>query len=204
MVCSCTFRLIHDIKSGTMLLSKTENPNIYKEPFPLYCVNLFIYHAKHCNPKRCTALKLGRLDLAILLYSVRDIPKTSLILDPFSEKALSPSDRTFTSITALDYSWEKELTFRKRFKNGRCLPYLVAANPVNFGKPTKLSTAEALASALYILGERSKALNILSKFRWGRTFMDLNQDALNLYAQAESSSDIIKIQEMIINQREVK
>ena len=81
---------------------------------------------------------------------------------------------------------------------------MVAANPVNFGKPTKLSTAEALASALYILGERSKALNILSKFRWGRTFMDLNQDALNLYAQAESSSDIIKIQEMIINQREVK
>ncbi len=162
-------------------------------------MNLFVYHAKHCDPKRCTAQKLARLYLVILLYSLRDIPKSSLILDPFSEKALSPKDKTFTSLTALDYSWEKEDHFkRKRFRNGRCLPYLIAANPVNFGKPTKLSTAEALAAALYILGEKSKALNILSKFSWGRTFMDLNSELLNAYSHAESSSDIIRIQEQFM------
>lgn len=162
-------------------------------------MNLFVYHAKHCNPKRCTALKLARFNLVILLHSVRDIPKTSLILDPCSEKALSPEDKTFTSITALDYSWERKNTFKKRFRNGRCLPYLIAANPVNFGKPTKLSTAEALTAALYILGEKSKALNILSKFKWGKTFMDLNREALEEYSKAESSSEIIKIQDMFIN-----
>lgn len=164
-------------------------------------MNLFVYHAKHCNPKRCTAQKLARFNLVILLYSLRDIPKTSLILDPFSEKALSPEDKTFTSITALDYSWEREGTFKKRFRNGRCLPYLVAANPVNFGKPTKLSTAEALCAALYILGDKSKALNILSKFKWGKTFMDLNREALEEYSKAESSSEIIKIQDTFINMK---
>lgn len=136
--------------------------------------------------------------MVIILHSFRDIPRHSLILDPFSEKALSPEDNVFTSITALDYSWEKKDHFRRKFRNGRCLPYLVAANPVNYGKPTKLSTAEALAAALYILGEKSKALNILSKFQWGTTFITLNAEALDAYSHAESSSEIIKIQEMFI------
>jgi len=163
-------------------------------------VNLFVYHAKHCNPNRCTAEKLARFNLVVLLYSVRDIPKTSLILNPFSQKALSPEDNLFKSITALDYSWEKKDKFKRRFRNGRCLPYLVAANPVNYGKPTKLSTAEALAAASYILGEKSKALNILSKFKWGRTFLTLNSEALTAYSQAQSSSDIIKIQNQFIHE----
>ena len=161
-------------------------------------MNLFVYHAKHCNPKKCTALKLARFNFVILLYSFRDIPKTSLVLDPFSEKALSPEDKSFTSITALDYSWEKKDRFKRTFKNGRCLPYLVAANPINYGKPTKLSTVEALAAALYILGEKSKALNILSKFSWGTTFVTLNAELLTAYSQAESSSEIIRIQETFI------
>jgi len=75
---------------------------------------------------------------------------------------------------------------------------LVAANPINYGKPTKLSTVEALAAALYILGEKSKALNILSKFSWGTTFVTLNAELLTAYSQAESSSEIIRIQETFI------
>ncbi|MGC1120490.1 MAG: DUF367 family protein [Candidatus Methanofastidiosia archaeon] len=163
-------------------------------------MNIFVYHAGHCNPKKCTALRLAKFNLVTIVHSFREIPHSTLVLDPFSIRALSPEDVTYPSITALDYSWNKKNQFTGRFRHGRALPYLVAANPVNFGKPTKLSTAEALAAALYILGEKSKALNILSKFRWGKTFMSLNQELLESYAQAQSSKEIISIQQAYLGE----
>ena len=71
---------------------------------------------------------------------------------------------------------------------------MLAANPVNWGKPFKLSTVEALAAGLIILGERSQAELILSKFSWGHVFLELNREPLAEYALARDSAEVVRIQ----------
>ena len=144
-------------------------------------MRLYVYHARECNPKRCTALRLHRAGLVRLLKSPARIPKKTLLLNPLSCKVLTPKDSFLSSITAVDCSWKKFSGFPYRASHPRALPYLVAANPVNYGKPELLSTAEALASALYILGREQKALNILEQFFWGETFLSLNLNRLEEY-----------------------
>ena len=46
----------------------------------------------------------------------------------------------------------------------RMLPLLLAANPVNWGKPGRLTTAEAMAAVLYLLGRQEQAEQILGLF----------------------------------------
>jgi pre-rRNA-processing protein TSR3 len=70
----------------------------------------------------------------------------------------------------------------------------MAANPVNFGKPCKLSSVEALAAALYILGEKERARELLSRVSWGIRFLEVNREPLDLYAAAKDSSEVIRIQ----------
>ena len=78
------------------------------------------------------------------------------------------------------------------------MPILFAGNPVNFGKPTKLTTAEALAAALHIAGFKEEATRLLSIFKWGHTFIEINQGMLEKYATAANSAEIIKMQSSLI------
>jgi pre-rRNA-processing protein TSR3 len=122
-----------------------------------------------------------------------------VFLNPFSAKAFSPADRVLaekSGILVLDCSWnEAEEWFQRRIRGeSRCLPYLVAANPVNYGKVGKLCSAEAAASALFILGFPHKARTMLQLFKWGPHFLELNAEPLLDYQKAVDSKDIIERQ----------
>lgn len=132
------------------------------------------------------------------------LPKRAVVLNPFAEVAFSPADRERIldcGLAALDCSWEHaEKVLLKHVRGtSRCLPILIAGNPVNFGKATKLSTVEALAAALHIAGFEHQASELLSIFKWGHTFLDLNHDWLASYKKAKDSTDIVELQERFFN-----
>jgi pre-rRNA-processing protein TSR3 len=162
-------------------------------------VKIVVYHAGQCDPKKCTALKLKRHGLIRIVNHIKFLPKRAIVLNPFSEIAFSPADRQRIEkfgLAALDFSWEHaERALLKSVRGtSRCLPYLIAGNSVNFGSPTKLSTAEALAAALYIAGFKEEAFRLLSVFKWGHTFIDINKERLEGYAKAGDSKSIIEMQ----------
>ncbi|MFQ3318027.1 MAG: pre-rRNA-processing protein TSR3 [Natronomonas sp.] len=147
------------------------------------------------DPEKCSARKLARFDLAELHRSARATPP-GVVLDPYADVALSPADASAERLVALDCSWET--AEKEAFKldgDHRALPFLVAANPINYGTPFQLNTVEAFAGALCILGHREQAEEILGKFRWGHTFLELNEEPLRRYAECADSSEIVAVQE---------
>ena len=168
---------------------------------------LVVYHARQCDPKKCTGLKLKRHGLVRLVSKMKLLPRRAVVLNPYSEIAFSPADRQRIEdfgLVALDCSWEHaEKVLLKRVRGtSRCLPILIAGNPVNFGKPTKLTTVEALAAAFYIAGFKEEAAKLLSIFKWGHTFIEINREMLENYATAEDSSEIIRMQSTLIEKTE--
>ncbi len=149
---------------------------------------------KQDDPKKCTAAKLVHFKIA---NAVRRIPRNSLVLNPYAEVSLCKSDNSLAdSISAIDCSWEKVNTAFKHDFYGinRRLPLLLAANPTNYSKLSKLSSAEALAGALSILGFDDLAFNVMNKFKWGHTFFELNDELLKEYANANDPIDIKRIE----------
>jgi len=162
-------------------------------------VLLVVYHANQDDPRKCTAKKLHRFGYAILHKNVRRLPSHAILLNPFAEKSLSREDIVVAQrygLVALDCSWKTaEQTFQSLEKRmtSRALPFLLAANPVNYGKPYQLSTLEAFAASLYILDEVTQATAILGIYTWGHRFLELNKEPLEEYRQACSSAEVIDI-----------
>ncbi|GGL28334.1 hypothetical protein GCM10009037_10000 [Halarchaeum grantii] len=158
-------------------------------------MDLHVRYEGDDDPKKCTARKLARFDMAELHRSARATP-FGLVLNPHADTALSPADAEYETLVALDCSWET--AGRAMFEMAgehRALPFLVAANPVNYGKPFQLNTVEAFAGALCILGEREHAERVLSKFTWGHTFLELNEEPLRRYAECADSSAVVDVQQ---------
>jgi pre-rRNA-processing protein TSR3 len=167
---------------------------------------IIIYNAEQCDPRKCTGIRLGRMNKAIIVRSLKSISRGSMILNPISEIAFSPTDFDTimrSGLVALDCSWKHaEVIFKQaRFENQRALPYLLAANPINTYKPIKLSTAEAIAAALYIAGKQTLASDIMSVFKWGPSFITLNKEWLDAYAECRNSTEVIEVQREIMKEQ---
>jgi len=148
------------------------------------------------DPFKCTAAKLVKFRLA---EAIRSIGKNAIVLNPFSHAPVLRKDSQIAdSVCAIDCSWEKaDDVLKKRMVArgiGRRMPALLAANPVNYSKLGKLSSAEALAGALYILGEHNTATEMMNKFKWGHTFLELNSEPLREYSFADTAEEVAIIE----------
>ncbi|XP_058824549.1 18S rRNA aminocarboxypropyltransferase isoform X2 [Topomyia yanbarensis] len=157
-----------------------------------------MWDLNHCDPKKCSGRKLARHGLISNLRLGQKFP--GLVLTPVGVNCVSPLDRSIienSGIAVVDCSWARleETPFNKmKSPNPRLLPFLVAANPINYGKPCKLSCVEAIAASMYITGYKEEAMWYLGKFSWGHSFLELNAELLNLYAACQNSKEILEVQ----------
>ena len=166
---------------------------------------ILIYHADQCDRKKCTGIRLSRMKKGKILTTMKDIPRGAVVLNPVSEIAFSRADRDFvikSGLVGLDCSWKQaeSIFANSRFGAQRALPYLLAANPINTYKPIKLSTAEAIAAALYIVGLKDESYDLMSVFKWGHSFLTLNKAWLDSYAECEDSTSVVEVQNEIMRE----
>jgi len=166
-----------------------------------------------CDPKRCSGRKLARLGLISELKLGQRFP--GLCLSPKGVAVVSPQDKDIVQemgASVIDCSWARlnDTPFHK-MKSGhpRLLPWLVAANPVNYGKPCKLNCVEALAAAFYIVGFPELAKSYMDRFSWGPSFIEINRELLDQYSSCKNGEEVVDVQNKYLelmekNEREKK
>jgi len=161
-------------------------------------VPIAMWDFQQCDSKRCTGRKLARLHM-IQTLSLGGNSWRGVILSPEGRQAVSPADRVLVEthgISVIDCSWAlvDGLPYHKMKGVARLLPYIVAANSVNYGKPFKLSCAEAIAATLHIVGKKLDAVRVMAQFSWGMEFLKINGELLDLYAEAKDSEGVVAAQ----------
>ncbi len=167
---------------------------------------LAMWDFEHCDAKRCSGRKLLRQgDLYLLALQERF---RGVALSPMGTEPVSPADgelmRT-AGLAVVDCSWARleEVPFKRlKAEAPRLVPYLVAANSVNYGRPWRLNCAEALAAALYIGGLKDEARLVLRSFSWGDEFFRINEELLDGYAECTSSAEVSAFQQQKLEEIE--
>ncbi|TQV98256.1 RLI and DUF367 domain-containing protein [Cordyceps javanica] len=153
----------------------------------------------HCDPKRCSGKKLMRLGMMRDLHMGQR--HNGVIITPNGKQVVAPDDRELMDqfgAAVVECSWARTQEVQWNKVGGKCerlLPYLVAANTVNYGKPWRLNCVEALAAAFYICGHADWAEQILEPFSYGRSFLDINEALLDKYAACTDAASVKKAEE---------
>ena len=140
-------------------------------------MRITVFHANECDKKKCTAIKLAKMGKCRLVENINKIPSGAIVLNPYAEKAVSYEDYRYV---------------QRRYH--RSLPFLIATNPVNYGKACILSTVEAISATLYITRFKEEAIDLMDGYKWGHTFIELNHDLLEAYSEADTSAEVVKVQ----------
>ncbi|CDO93445.1 unnamed protein product [Kluyveromyces dobzhanskii CBS 2104] len=162
-------------------------------------VKLAMWDFDHCDPKRCSGKKLERLGL---IKSLRVGQKfQGIVVSPNGKTVVCPDDKTLVEdfgASVVECSWARlnEVPFNKiGGKHERLLPYLVAANQVNYGRPWRLNCVEALAACFAIVGRTDLAADLLSNFSWGPAFLELNKELIAIYQQCTDHDSVKEAEE---------
>lgn len=153
----------------------------------------------HCDAKRCSGKRLMRLGLMRELHIGQKFQ--GIVVSPNAKSVCSPADRELLEVygaAVVEASWNRidEVPFSKiGGPHQRLLPYLIAANQTNYGKPWRLNCVEALAACFFICGHREWAEDILSSFSYGPSFIKINEAVLKRYAAAKDEEGVKKAQE---------
>jgi pre-rRNA-processing protein TSR3 len=146
------------------------------------------------DPTKCTARKMIHMDLAKAVSRKFHASDKVIVLNPWAHRVLSPPDSGMKSILAIDCSWNQaqEVFFRRIGGKHRRLPTLLAANPTNYSRAGVLSSVEAVAATIYILGEVEEAARYLNIYKWGPNFLTLNAEPLEAYRRSRTEGRVLK------------
>ncbi|EXJ94616.1 pre-rRNA-processing protein TSR3 [Capronia coronata CBS 617.96] len=153
----------------------------------------------HCDAKRCSGKRLMRFGMMRELPIGQKWP--GVVISPNAKRVVSPADRELLEqygAAVVECSWVRiqEVPWSKI--GGKCerlLPYLVAANPVNYGKPWRLNCVEALAACFAICGHEDWAEIALQHFPYGKPFMEINSQLFKRYAACQNEEEVKKAEE---------
>lgn len=160
-----------------------------RPPYKAACWDL-----NHCDAKRCSGKRLMRLGLMRELHVGQKHP--GVIVSPNGKQLVSPADSAILEqygAAVVEASWKRidEVPFSKLGgPNLRLLPYLIAANQTNYGRPWRLNCVEALAACFFICGKEDWAVSILSTFSYGPAFLEINDEVLRRYAACEDADAV--------------
>lgn len=161
------------------------------------------------DAKRDSGSKLCRLGYARKLKIGQSFP--GIVLSSEAKAVVSPADAEIVEsfgVSGINCSWNRldEIPFGSmgRGKNQRLLPLLFAANTVNYGRPFKMNTAEALAACLYITGFKEEARTLLEPFSYGPEFLRLNHEALERYSACKDAAAVDAVQQEYMRASELK